>query len=81
MLLAGKTDREIVDFLVDRYGDFILYRPPLKTVTVPLWLAPFAILVFGMIFLWRLIRRRSIGAAFGNCPTASKQAPMHKEDP
>lgn len=81
MLLAGKTDREIVDFLVDRYGDFVLYRPPLKTVTVPLWLAPFAILVFGMIFLWRLIRRRSIGATLGNCPTASKQSPMHKEDP
>ncbi|MFN3920435.1 MAG: cytochrome c-type biogenesis protein CcmH [Methylohalobius sp.] len=81
MLLAGKTDREIVDFLVDRYGDFVLYRPPLKTVTVPLWLGPFAILAFGMIFLWRLIRRRRIGATLGNYPKAPKQAPMHKEDP
>ncbi|MCX8049843.1 MAG: cytochrome c-type biogenesis protein CcmH [Methylohalobius sp.] len=59
MLLAGKSDQEIVDFLVSRYGDFVLYRPPLKTTTALLWLGPFIAMALGALTLWRLIRRRS----------------------
>jgi cytochrome c-type biogenesis protein CcmH len=54
MVRAGKTDRDIVNFLVERYGDFVLYRPPLKPRTYVLWFAPFAALLAGG---WRLYRR------------------------
>jgi cytochrome c-type biogenesis protein CcmH len=55
---AGASDRDVVDFLVARYGDFVLYRPPLKASTVALWLGPFVILAFGAWLLLRRIRRR-----------------------
>ena len=57
-LKAGKSEQDVVDFMVARYGDFVLYRPPLKATTVALWAGPFAILVFGAWLLIRRIRRR-----------------------
>ena len=56
-LKAGKSEQDVVDFMVARYGDFVLYRPPLKATTVALWAGPFAILVFGAWLLIRRIRR------------------------
>ena len=53
-LKAGRSEQDVVDFLVARYGDFVLYRPPFKASTVALWAGPFLILVFGA---WLLIRR------------------------
>ena len=55
---AGASDRDVVDFLVARYGDFVLYRPPLKASTLVLWAGPFVILAFGAWLLLRRIRRR-----------------------
>jgi len=55
---AGASDRDVVDFLVARYGDFVLYRPPLKASTVALWTGPFVMLAFGAWLLLRRIRRR-----------------------
>jgi len=57
-LAAGKSEREVLDFMVARYGDFVLYRPPLKGSTLALWLGPFAFLVVGFYFLIRFVRRR-----------------------
>jgi cytochrome c-type biogenesis protein CcmH len=57
-LKAGKSEQEVVDFMVARYGDFVLYRPPFKATTVALWAGPFLILVFGAWLLVRRIRRR-----------------------
>jgi cytochrome c-type biogenesis protein CcmH len=57
-LKAGKSEQDVVDFMVARYGDFVLYRPPLKASTVALWAGPFAILVLGAWLLLRGIRRR-----------------------
>ena len=57
-LKAGKSEQDVVDFLVARYGDFVLYRPPFKASTVALWAGPFLILVFGAWLLIRRIRRR-----------------------
>lgn len=58
MIKAGKSDKEIVDFMVDRYGDFILYRPRVTPVTYALWGAPVALLVIGSITLIMILRRR-----------------------
>ncbi|XSG84123.1 MAG: cytochrome c-type biogenesis protein [Methylohalobius sp. ZOD2] len=58
MLMAGKDDREIIDFLVNRYGDFVLYRPPVKTTTALLWFGPFIALLGGIFILWFLTRKR-----------------------
>lgn len=55
---AGASERDVVDFLVARYGDFVLYRPPLKASTLALWAGPFLILAFGAWLLLRRIRRR-----------------------
>lgn len=54
----GRTDAEVVDFLVSRYGDFVLYRPPFKPSTWLLWGGPFAFLVLGLIVLLRYLSRR-----------------------
>jgi cytochrome c-type biogenesis protein CcmH len=63
----GESDREVVDFLVERYGDFVLYRPPLKATTVLLWFGPLLLLAGGLIALLRRVqRRRSAGQAQAN---------------
>ncbi|MDF1678588.1 MAG: cytochrome c-type biogenesis protein CcmH [Legionellaceae bacterium] len=49
----GQSDDEVVRYLTARYGDFILFRPPMKSVTVLLWAAPALFLVIGLILLWR----------------------------
>jgi cytochrome c-type biogenesis protein CcmH len=54
----GKSDREVVDFLVERYGDFVLYRPPLKATTVLLWFGPLLLLAAGFAVLLRRVRAR-----------------------
>ena len=57
-LREGKSDREIVDFMVQRYGDFVLYRPPLKTTTLLLWGGPPLLLLIGAVVLIRNLRER-----------------------
>ena len=61
-LTRGKSEREVVDFMVARYGDFVLYRPPLKGTTLLLWAGPFVFLIAGFYFLLRFIRRRQVPA-------------------
>ena len=63
LIRAGKTDAEIVDFMVARYGDFVLYRPPVKPLTWVLWFGPFLLLLGAIVFLLRLVRRRRHDAA------------------
>jgi cytochrome c-type biogenesis protein CcmH len=61
-LAAGKSESDVLDFMVARYGDFVLYRPPLKGTTLLLWIGPFAFLVTGLYLLARYLRRRRIAA-------------------
>ncbi|HHJ36234.1 MAG TPA: cytochrome c-type biogenesis protein CcmH [Gammaproteobacteria bacterium] len=56
MLIDGKTEDEIVDFMVQRYGDYVLYRPPFKPLTWLLWFGPVIIFILGMIFVVRHMR-------------------------
>jgi cytochrome c-type biogenesis protein CcmH len=60
MLLAGKTDEQIRDFMVSRYGYFILFKPPFVLQTAWLWLAPGAILLLGVIVALAVIRKRAV---------------------
>ena len=59
MLLAGASDPEILEFMTDRYGDFVLYRPPVAGRTVLLWAAPVLLLLIGSASAFLVIRGRS----------------------
>lgn len=58
MVKEGRSDHDIIDYLTERYGDFILFKPPLKTVTVLLWFAPFLFLSIGLIVFRRKFKAR-----------------------
>jgi cytochrome c-type biogenesis protein CcmH len=71
-LSAGDSDGAVIDFVVARYGDFVLLRPPMNARTIALWAAPFLIVLFGAAFLWR---QRNRSAAPVSAPlTAEEQA-------
>jgi cytochrome c-type biogenesis protein CcmH len=58
LMLQGQEDTEIRDFLVARYGDFVLYDPPLKPSTYLLWATPFVLLALGFVMLFRTLAQR-----------------------
>lgn len=70
----GKSDREVVDFLVERYGDFVLYRPPLKATTVLLWFGPLLLLAAGFAVLLRRVQRRRAAVESGVSEADRKRA-------
>lgn len=59
LIQEGKSDDQIRTFMVERYGDFVLYRPPVKPITWLLWIGPFVILVIGIAGLLMYLRRRN----------------------
>jgi cytochrome c-type biogenesis protein CcmH len=59
MIVKNMSDKEIIDFLVERYSDFVLYRPPVRATTVLLWVGPFVLLIVGLAALIITVRRRS----------------------
>ena len=59
LLTQGKSDREVIDYMTARYGDFVLYRPPLKATTALLWFGPALLLLGGAAVLIVVLRRRS----------------------
>ena len=59
MIQAGKSDKEIIDFMVARYGDFVLYRPPVKATTLLLWAGPLLLMLFGLVALVRYLKKRN----------------------
>jgi cytochrome c-type biogenesis protein CcmH len=59
LIKQGKSDGEVKEFLVSRYGDFVLYRPPVKPTTWLLWVGPFLFLIIGVAVLVTYLRRRS----------------------
>ncbi len=76
LIKQGKTDAEIREFMVSRYGDFVLYRPPVKPSTWLLWLGPFALMVAGLVALFVYLRRRNtdVAAATGLTEDERKRA-------
>lgn len=59
MLVAGKSEADIKAYMVERYGDFVLYRPPVKSSTWVLWVGPFLLLIGGLSFLIFKLRQRA----------------------
>jgi cytochrome c-type biogenesis protein CcmH len=59
MLRDGKTEKQITEFMTQRYGDFVLYRPPVNGSTALLWFGPPALLVLGALGLWLVLRQRN----------------------
>jgi len=58
LLRGGRSDQQVIDYMTERYGDFVLYRPPLKASTVLLWAGPGLLVVIGAgILAWNLRRR------------------------
>lgn len=74
LIRDGKSDPEIRDYLVARYGDFVLYRPPVKPTTWLLWFGPFVLLAGALVGLIAYLRRRSAGAAPTTLSAADKAA-------
>ncbi|HEY1771647.1 MAG TPA: cytochrome c-type biogenesis protein [Gammaproteobacteria bacterium] len=59
MVAAGKTDEEIKSYMVGRYGDFVLYKPPVQSNTALLWVGPFILLLIALIVVSLVVRRRA----------------------
>jgi cytochrome c-type biogenesis protein CcmH len=60
----GKSDQEVIDYLVARYGDFVRYRPPVNNSTALLWFGPFLILLIGGFALYRVLKKQANGENF-----------------
>ena len=60
-LIEGKTDQEVIDYVVSRYGDFVLLKPPVKGATIPLWLGPILFFIIGMIAIVRHFKKQKKG--------------------
>lgn len=81
LIKAGKTDQEIREFMVDRYGDFVLYRPPVKPTTWLLWAGPFLLMITGVVVLLVYLRRRNraVGDEVLTDEESSRAAALLKE--
>lgn len=75
MLQQGKSRQDIVDFMTDRYGDFVMYKPALKLKTLLLWLGPVLFLVIGLATVWVL--RSKIGVSEDQSLTKQQQAKLN----
>ncbi len=78
----GDTNQEVIDYMVDRYGDFVLLDPPFKASTLVLWVGPGAIAIFGILALAMLFRRRKSGGAdeVGLVVTGEQAKPLSDEE-
>lgn len=79
----GKNDQEILDYLVSRYGDFVLYEPPMKSYTLILWFGPFALLLIGAgVLVFQLRKRKQLIPDAALSPEAQQRAAslLNEED-
>lgn len=71
----GKSNQEVMDYLVSRYGDFVRYRPPFNTTTALLWVGPFVLMLVGLLSLFVMLRRRQKSGT-----EASSDAPLSADE-
>jgi cytochrome c-type biogenesis protein CcmH len=72
-LSQGRSEQEVIDYMVQRYGDFVLYRPPVKATTWLLWLGPFLLLIGGALTLFFTLKKRQAATAKANQRELSTQ--------
>ena len=60
MMKSGQEKQDIINFMVARYGDFVLYSPPLKPTTYPIWFGPLIVFLIGGVVLFRILKRKSV---------------------
>lgn len=80
LIRQDMSDAQIKTYLVDRYGDFVLYRPPVKPLTWPLWFGPFALLGVAVWGLWRYLRQRQALVQQRFCEADNAQAESLPKD-
>jgi cytochrome c-type biogenesis protein CcmH len=73
LIRQGRSDDEIRAYLVARYGDFVLYKPPFKATTALLWLGPFALLALGIALMIVILRRRKLAASAPSIATDERR--------
>ncbi len=78
-LSEGKSKKEIIDFMVTRYGDFVLYKPALGPRTFFLWFGPFLLLIFGMLMLFKYARRPASEITISDTDLNAARALLHKD--
>ncbi len=84
MVESGQSQGEIVDYMVQRYGDFVRYRPPMKPSTILLWVGPFLLLLIGLVVLLINVRKRTTMVA-DDAPLSEEESDrlkslLHAED-
>ena len=80
----GKSDDEIRTYMTERYGDFVLYKPPFKATTAVLWIGPFALIAVGALVLWLVVRRKPAAVEAGTDKTKRREdiaALLEEKDP
>lgn len=80
MIEQGKTDAQIKTYLVERYGDFVLYRPPLKPSTWVLWGSPFLLLIIGLLIAWRIVAARRSAESNSEVDATTLERSLHEDD-
>jgi cytochrome c-type biogenesis protein CcmH len=80
LIIQGQSDAQIIEFLVSRYGDFVLYRPPFKASTAVLWIAPGLLLLFGIGILIYFIRRQQTAPAQQDLSSTERDKLKHLLD-
>jgi len=79
-LSEGKSDPEIVQYMIDRYGQFIIYRPPVNGKTVVLWFAPVLFLAIGLFTVFMLLRRKSLEKRSVSVGVAAEEARIRRRE-
>jgi cytochrome c-type biogenesis protein CcmH len=75
-IAQGRSDTQILDYMVERYGDFVLYRPPLRATTLLLWIGPFALIAVGAFIYVMVLRRRKAALAGAGDLTPQRRAEL-----
>jgi len=78
MLEEGQSDQEIIDFLVVRYGEFVMYRPPVKKTTLVLWLAPGFLFLIGIVVIIVIRRRQTIVSSSSSALVGDEQEQLNQ---
>lgn len=73
LMVDGMSNREVIDFMVERYGDYVRYRPPLNATTVALWFGPFLLLGVGIIALYSNVLRRKKAIQQTDAPLSAEE--------